>query len=128
MIALDLIVDILNRASKYDFKELVLSPHKRVDLVRKYICQNGYKILEEIMVEDGGKYYPIIKIQKGDSDYSEVELEFGPILLNDKDKTLKEYLDIEYNKFSRIKSSLEREDKEVDNKLKLIKEGLDYYV
>lgn len=124
----DLIVDILSRASKYEFKELILSPHKRVDLVRTIISENRYKIVDEKMVEDAGKYYPVIKVEKGDSDYSEVELEFGPILLSNKDKTLKEYLDIEYNKFSRIKSYLEREDKEVDDKLKLIKEGLDYYV
>lgn len=124
----DLIVDILSRASKYDFKELILSPHKRVDLVRKFICENGYKIVDEKMVEDAGKYYLVIKVQKGDSDYSEVELEFGPILLAKKDETLKEYLDLELNKFSRIISSLEREDKEVEHKYKLIKEGLDYYV
>ena len=124
----DLIVDILSRASKYDFKELILSPHKRVDLVRKYICENCYKIVDEKMVEDAGKYYPVIKVAKGDSSYSEVELEFGPILLANKDESLKAYLDIEYNKFSRIISSLEREDKEVEQKYKLIKEGLNYYV
>ena len=124
----DLIVDILTRASKYDFKELVLSPHKRVDLVRKFICENGYKIVDERMVEDAGNYYPVIKANKGESNYSEVELEFGPILLAKKDETLKEYLDIEFNKFGRIISSLEREDKEVEHKYKLIKEGLNYYV
>ena len=124
----DLIVDILTRALKYDFNELVLSPHKRVDLVRKFLCENGYRIVDERMVEDAGKYYPIIKANKGESDYSKVELEFGPILLARKDETLKEYLDIQLNKFGRIVSSLEREDKEVQHKYKLIKKGLDYYV
>ncbi len=124
----DLIVDILTRASKYDFKELVVSPHKRVDLVRKFLCENSYKIVDERMVEDAGKYYPVIKVQKGESEYSEVELEFGPILLSNKDETLKSYLDIECSKFSKIISSLEREDKEVEHKYKLIKEGLNYYV
>ena len=124
----DLIVDILSRASKYDFKELVLSPHKRVDLVRKHLCESGYKIIDEKMVEDAGKYYPVIKAHKGDSDYSEVQLEFGPILLANKDEILKEYLEVQLNKFSRIISSLEREDKEVEHKCKLIKEGLEYYV
>lgn len=124
----DLIVDILTRAKDYSFDELVLSPHKRVDLVRKYICENCYKIVDEKMVEDAGKYYPVIKVKKGDSDYSKVELEFGPILLAKKDESLKVYLDKEYNKFSRIISSLEREDKEVERKYKLIKEGLKYYV
>ena len=122
----DLIVDILAHAK--DFDELILSPHKRPDLVRKYLSDNGYKISDEKMVEDAGKYYSVIKAVKGESEYDEVQLEFGPILLNEKDETLKEYLDIQLNKFGRIISSLEREDKEVEHKYKLIKEGLEYYV
>ena len=124
----DLIVDILARAKDYDFDELILSPHKRADLVRKYLSENGYKISDEKMVEDAKKFYPVIKAIKGESEYDEVQLEFGPILLNEKDKTLKEYLDIQLNKFGRIISSLERKDKEVEHKYKLIKEGLKYYV
>ena len=122
----DLIVDILARAK--DFDELILSPHKRSDLVRKFLSENGYKISDEKMVEDAKKFYPVIKAVKGESEYDEVKLEFGPILLKKKDETLKEYLDIQLNKFGRIISSLEREDKEVEHKYKLIKEGLKYYV
>ena len=123
----DLIVDILTRASNYDFAELVLSPHKRTDLVRKYISENGYKIIDEKMVEDNNKYYPVMKAVKGDSDYSDVELEFGPVLLTKKDETLKTFLDLEYQKFSRIKSGLDKEDEELDKKIELIINGLEYY-
>ena len=121
----DLIVDILSRAN--DFDELILSPHKRSDLVRKFLCRNGYEIADEKMVEDAGKYYPVIKAQRGESDYSETELEFGPILLAKKDKTLKAFLDLEYQKFTRIKSGLDREDEELDKKIELIESGLAYY-
>ena len=124
----DLIVDILFRARNYDFDELILSPHKRPDLVRKYLSENGYKISDEKMVEDAGKYYSVIKAVKGESAYDDVQLEFGPVLLDNKDEVLRAYLDIQLNKFSRIISSLEREDKEVEHKHKLIKEGLKYYV
>ena len=79
------------------------------------------------MVEDSGKYYPVIKAQKGESDYSETELEFGPILLDDKDETLKSFLDFEYQKFTRIKGGLDREDDELDKKIELIESGLAYY-
>ena len=121
----DLIVDILSRAN--DFDELILSPHKRSDLVRKFLCRNGYEIADEKMVEDAGKYYPVIKAQRGESDYSETELEFGPILLAKKDKTLKAFLEFEYQKFTRIKSGLDREDEELDKKIELIESGLAYY-
>ena len=124
----DLIVDILFRARNYDFDELILSPHKRPDLVRKFLSENGYTISDEKMVEDAGKYYSVIKAVKGESAYDDVQLEFGPVLLDNKDEVLRAYLDIQLNKFSRIISSLEREDKEVEHKYKLIKEGLKYYV
>lgn len=122
----DLIVDILARAG--DFDELILSPHKRADLVRNFLSENGYTISDEKMVEDAGKYYSVIKAVKGESAYDDVQLEFGPVLLDNKDEVLRAYLDIQLNKFSRIISSLEREDKEVEHKYKLIKEGLKYYV
>ncbi|MCR5429914.1 MAG: class I SAM-dependent methyltransferase [Eubacterium sp.] len=124
----DLIVDILTRAKSYEFKELILSPHKRVDLVRKYLMEGGYEIIDEIMIEDAEKYYPVIKACKGEANYSDVELEFGPKLLSNKDETLKAFLDKEYDKFSKIKDSLKEDNADVDEKLKIIKEGLNYYV
>ena len=125
----DLIVDILTRAKTYSFRELVLSPHKRVDLVRKYLCENGYQIVDEKLIEDGGKYYPIIKgaLTGKSENLTDVELEFGPFLLETKDVTLKAFLDLKYQKFSRIKSGLDREDEELDKKIQLIKSGLSYY-
>ena len=123
----DLIVDILSRARAYSLNEMILSPHKRADLVRKFLSNSGYKISDEKMVEDAGKYYPIIKANKGEGYCNQVQLEFGPVLLKNKDETLKEYLDIEYQKFSRIKNGLEKEDKELDKKLELIKKGLNCF-
>ena len=124
----DLIVDILSRARQYSFNEMILSPHKRSDLVRKFLFNSGYKISDEKMVEDAGKYYPVIKANKGEGYCNQVQLEFGPVLLKNNDETLKAYLDIEYQKFSRIKSELDREDQELDKKIELIKKGLEYYV
>ena len=43
----DLIVSILeNGKSIKGIKELVLSPHKRVDLVRKYLLENNWQIVD----------------------------------------------------------------------------------
>ena len=58
----DLITDILNRGKNIKgIKELVLSPHKRVDIVRKYLLDNNWKITDENMVIDNNKYYTILK-------------------------------------------------------------------
>ena len=125
----DLIVDILTRAKSYNFRELVLSPHKRVDLVRKFLCDSGYQIVDEKLIEEDGKFYPIIKgVLTGENEkLNDTQLEFGPFLLETKDETLRGFLEIELQKFSRIKSGLDREDKELDKKIELIKSGLTYY-
>ena len=120
----DLIVDILSRAP--EFEELILSPHKRVDLVRKYLCDNGYMISDEKMVEDAEKYYPVIKAVMGESSYSDVELEFGPVLLEKQDETLKSFLQKELEKFSKIKENV-KDNAEVEDRIKIIEEGLKHY-
>ena len=47
----DLIVDILSRGKNIKgINELVLSPHRRVDLVRKYLLENNWEIIDEKML------------------------------------------------------------------------------
>ncbi len=48
-------------------KELVLSPHSEIHLVREYLYTKGYNIIKEKMVYDKGKYYTIIKAIKEES-------------------------------------------------------------
>jgi tRNA (adenine22-N1)-methyltransferase len=102
----DLIIDILNRGRRIKgINELILSPHKRVDLVRTYLLSNGWKISDENMIKDAGKYYTIIKAVSGKSnsaDYTKTQIMYGKILLENKNEILREYLEKEYNKFSDI--------------------------
>ena len=122
----DLIVEILSRAN--DFDELILSPHKRADLVRKYLADSGYEIIDEKMVEERNKYYQIIKAKKGECLLlKEEEVLYGPFLLKHKDEKLKAFLEHEYKKLSKIKSELEREDKELDKEIDFLKSALEYY-
>ena len=89
-------------------KELVLSPHKRGDLVRKYLEEHKWHITDEKMLIDMNKFYTIIKAEKGQESYpySETELLYGRILLDRQDATLKKYLDKENAKFQKIKQKM----------------------
>lgn len=129
----DLIVDILSKGKNIKgIKELVLSPHKRVDLVRKYLVGNHWKIAEERMVIDSGKYYIIIRAVKGEEkEYTDVELIYGRFLLEHKNKTLEQYLIKENEKFSnilnRMKKSGSRNTFEIKEILKVNEKGRAYY-
>lgn len=41
---------------------MILSPHSDKDFVRKNMMENNWKIIDETMVKDNGKYYTIMKV------------------------------------------------------------------
>lgn len=130
----ELIVDILKKSVVNDtVKEFILSPHKRADLVRRYVIDNGWHIEEEKMLVDGGKYYTVIKAVKGQENkpYSETEYIYGRYLLNEKNKVLKEYLEKENDKFKKIISIMEKNNSaeiiQVNQVLEYNRKGRDMY-
>lgn len=131
----DLIVDILSRGKNIKgINELVLSPHRRVDLVRKYLLENNWEIIDEKMLVDSGKYYTIIKALKNNKNlhmYSDAELKYGKILLDNKDLILKGYLEKEYSKFAdifeKMKANKSDNMQEVENIIYLNREAYRIY-
>lgn len=86
-----LTVDILKARTKYlKGKTLILSPHRDVDLVRKYLHQIGFKITKEEILEDReDKFYTIIKAVEGkDTYYSELDYKLGKKLISSKKRNL----------------------------------------
>lgn len=60
-------------------KELVLQPQSEISDVRIWLYEQGYEIVEEHMVYEDGKYYPMFKAVKNPSakKISELEYKFG---------------------------------------------------
>ncbi len=92
----DLILRILKESKINDtVSEFIVSPHTKQWLVREYLLNNGFDIVDEKILIDAGKYYQIIKAKKCQgiiNDYYPYELMYGRILINRKDKILYEYL------------------------------------
>lgn len=42
-------------------KELILQPQSEVSKVREYVRNTGYKIVDEDMILEDGKYYPMFR-------------------------------------------------------------------
>ena len=130
----ELIVNILKKSAVNDtVEEFILSPHKRLDLVRKFIIENGWRIIKEDMIVDSGKYYTVLKAVKGVEKipYSEEEYMYGRCLLDEKNNILKEYLEKEYNKFKQIKDVMSDNNSEemdrVTKKLECNRKGYKAY-
>ncbi len=74
-----------------NISKIIISPNNEFYIVRKTLNENGYYVVDEAMVKDRTKYYPIIVFEKGQQKYTEDELLFGPILLRTKQKDFIEF-------------------------------------
>ncbi|MCM1256920.1 MAG: class I SAM-dependent methyltransferase [Roseburia sp.] len=77
-------------------KELILQPQSEIEKVREYLFRTGYKITEENMLSEDGKYYQMFSCKpKSDStpmDVDPVFCRYGEILLTQNHPVLREYL------------------------------------
>ncbi|MCD8333682.1 MAG: class I SAM-dependent methyltransferase [Clostridiales bacterium] len=110
--------------------ELILQPQSDVALIRWWIRENGFRIADEDMVEEDGKYYPMMKALRqkpcgdddpipadpGESDglrsfsdiaRQEMEDAFGPVLLAVHHPVLKQWLEKELDTTEKILEKLE---------------------
>ncbi len=114
-------------------KECILQPQSEIEKVRAFLLEEGFFFLQEDMVEEDGKYYPMMKLRppgtggaaeekhcikvsessgirksgKHNTDgWSEVELRYGKLLLKDKNPVLREYLEREIRIYIRILDKL----------------------
>ncbi|MCI6093406.1 class I SAM-dependent methyltransferase [bacterium] len=112
-----LVIRILSeeRDTAGSLKELILQPQSEIDSVRKYLTEEGYRIVAENMVYEDGKYYPMMKAVPcmagaGEIPYSEEELEFGRVLLQQAHPVLGQFLEREMEIQNRILSALESQE------------------
>ena len=65
-----LMMSILDRdkTKTASFKEMILQPQSEIEQFRYFLRSSGYLIVEENMIEEGGKFYSIIRtVNKGKS-------------------------------------------------------------
>ncbi|MBP5342677.1 SAM-dependent methyltransferase [bacterium] len=120
-------IDILSFDKLNKDAVLILEPQKNTDLIRKFLMDNNYEIVDELFIKDNDHYYPIIKaIHRGMKiEYSKLELSFGPIILKSKTAVFEEYLN---KNISKLESSLKDAKSKTNllNKINLFKEALNY--
>ena len=74
-------------------KFAVLQPQSEISKVRKYLHKQGLVIIDEDMVEEDGKFYPMMKVVHGEpEEYEEYEYIYGKKLLEKKHPVLQKFL------------------------------------
>lgn len=122
-------------------RECILQPQSEIEKVRAFLLEEGFFFLREDMVEEDGKYYPVMKVVPGAAEpemrvsWNETELRYGKILLEEKNPVLKEYLQREIRIRTQILEGLRGNDSpkacrrrmELEEELRIAEKGMEYY-
>lgn len=127
----ELITDILEKGRRFfeSKRKFILSPHTKIDEVRKFLLSNGFEITKEDMCIDEGKFYTVMEVKYTENKemYSEAELLYGKYLIENKHPVLLEFLKKEEEKYISILSNIglnEDRKKELRHRLDIIKETI----
>ncbi len=88
----NLIVNILKKypAKTKQIDTLIIDAHNAIPKVREEVCKLGFVIADEKIVREDDIFYEIIKFVRADvASYGENDIEFGPILRQEKSAIFK---------------------------------------
>jgi len=109
----DLISEIIERSKHIaeSAKQLILQPITKVDNLRRYLCNNGFEIIDENIVKEYNHFYFVIKTKKGFTKYmDDIYYEISKILTDKRDTVMIEYINKVIDTNKKIISSLEKAD------------------
>lgn len=121
---------LLDRGLK--IPQLILQPQSDPALLRSFLRDHDYTIAEEKMVCEDAKYYQMFRaVYQGvpvpGADYKSTYSDaFGPLLLQEKNPVLLQYLQKEIAKFENIRKTMQEkrsQDEQVSKKLEFLKEA-----
>ena len=117
--------DIINNDLKKlkNVKKIIISSHTSSFELRENMNKKGFKIIDEAVVFDKGKYYEIIVYSNGYEKLSKLDMKYGPIISKRKDEITKAYFNERYLKLIEIYKKIPNGNKKLKNDLnKKIKE------
>lgn len=97
----NLIIDILkNKKKAYPY--MILQANLNNELLRRYLSENNYTIIDEKISYVNKKYYEIIKVRNGYEKLNDLQIKYGPINLLKKSKLFIEKWQATLNKYKNI--------------------------
>ena len=126
-------------------RECVLQPQSEIEKVRAFLLEEGFLFIKEDMVEEDGKYYPMMKVcppagktgraSATKETWDETELRYGRYLLQEKNPVLRQYLEREIRIKRQILEGLQGQDstravsrmQELEKEIENAEKGMKYY-
>lgn len=96
------IKEILEGKDLRKYSKIIIQINKDNDLLRAFINDNKYSIINEVIVDDGFFYEILVIDPNKEEKYNDLEIKYGPILLKKKDKIFIDYLNYKKDKYKDI--------------------------
>ena len=112
----------------HNLDKLILQPMQAQDELRKYLLNNGYEILDEVLVKEDFRIYEIIVAKytsKNTNIDDKIYYEVGKKLIENKDPLLNEFIDKKIFMYNSILKKLEgKTGEEINKKVKISAEKI----
>ena len=120
----NLISDILLKDSIKNVKRFIFQPNSDSFLVREALVKIGFHIVDELVFSDNRKTYDLIVADIGKTEYSDLELQFGPINLKEKPFFFIQRIEKEIAKLNKVLPVITTQSRidEISDRLKLLEE------
>ena len=116
----ELVVHILTEGMEVcrNAKELILQPQSELEKVRQFLREKKFKIVDEDMVIEDGKYYPMMKVVPVEEDefWGNIPEEaikacdlYGPLLLKNGNPSLRKFLVKQHKQLEKILKELDKQ-------------------
>lgn len=104
---------------------MILQPVQNAEVLREYLYNTGYYILNEEICKDDGRFYEILKVKYNNKPIiiDSIYYEISKILLDKKNIIMKEFIEYKLQKYSKIYDTLNEHTITSKNKKKHV-----YYV
>ena len=132
-----LVIRILTEGAEVvrKLEECILQPQSEIEKVRAFLLEKGYEFLEEDMVCEEGKYYPMMRAVKTEQDETWNRLNdqtiavcdiYGPLLLRNGNPVLRRFLVRQHGQLTQILQTLEaqKESEQIIRRIAEVQEKL----
>ena len=135
----ELVIHILSEGEKVckAASELILQPQSDIRKVREYLRLHHYKIVDEDMICEDGKYYPMMRVINVELDDAWMKMDeqtrvacdiYGPLLLRNGNPVLRRFLVRQHRQLTQILQTLQAQtmSEKIETRIAEVSEELQY--
>ena len=97
---------------------LILQPNIHAKAIREWAVQHGWALQDEVILEEDGKVYEVLVLQRGAMDLTEAQTLLGPKLMNTKSAVFVEKWSREVANWQRVQQAIASAEPTEENKAK----------